>query len=426
MAHERILVLGCTSATSWGRDQLVRLGAAARRRGLVLLGADSAEKLRAAHPDELSAVHETVELDVRDPDACRAWAAGARGIDAVLTVHELSVLSTAVVARELGLPGNDPDVVRGIRTKDVCRQRLRESGFPQPETAVCGSQEDAERFMRGTAGPWIVKPRDGLGSSGVSLVRDHADLSEAMATLANLSASLGKFGNVGTTPGERAPFLIETFVSGEEFSAEGVVLGGAPRVLALTGKQTNSSFIETGHRVPAVLGETSAVAAAETVAKAVSAAGVTHGVFHVEFWLSDAGIVLGEIHARQGGDYIHALVEHSRPGLELYGLLIDDLLGRPPAPVPAQTRAAGSEFLLLPPGRLRAIHGWQGIVDHPQVLAADLLVRTGAEVGPIADSLDRHGVLAAGAGELPEVDRVLTELRARLVVDIDSGYTVAA
>jgi len=412
----RVLVLGCTAATSWGRDQLTRLAAQARRRGLTLIGADTAAKLRAAHPAELASVDETVELDVRDPAACRAWArtAGAgAGIDAVVTVHELSVLCTAVVATELGLPGNDPDVVTGIRTKDVCRERLRESGFLQPVTAVCRTRADAEKFMLANAGPWVVKPRDGLGSSGVSMLRGLGDLPEAMATLENVAASLGKFG--GATSSDT--FLIE-FVDGPEFSAEGVVLGGAPRVLALTAKMTNDRFIETGHRVPAPLDEATAVLATETVEKGVTAAGVTHGVFHVEFWLTDAGVVLGEVHARQGGDYLHALVEHSRPGLELYGLLLDDLLGRPTAPIPPQTGAAGSEFLLLPPGTLYAVAGWQEIVEHPCTLAADLLVSPGASLGPIADSLDRHGVIAAGADGLPAVDDALGDLRSRLVVDI--------
>jgi L-aminoacid ligase-like protein len=146
----------------------------------------------------------------------------------------------------------------------------------------------------------------------------------------------------------------------------------------------------------------------------------------VEFWLSATGIVLGEIHGRPGGDYIHALVEHSRPGLELYGLLLDDLLGLPPAPVPAQTRAAGVDFLLFPPGRLRAVHGWSEVVRHPRVLAADLLVEVGTEVHAATDSLNRHGVIVARSDDPNEVDEVLAELGAALAVDIDRVAGVAA
>ncbi|MFL6125990.1 ATP-grasp domain-containing protein [Actinophytocola sp.] len=410
MAQARVLVLGCTAATPWTRDQLVRLGEQARRRGVRLVGADTRAGLAAAPMSRLSVVDETVAFDIHDPAAARRWARGRSDIDAVVTVQELCVLPAAEIAEELGLPGNDPDVVRGIRTKDLCRERLRSAGFPQPRVAVCASRREAEAFMLAHRGPWVVKPRDGLASTGVTLVHDRAGLAEALAALDNVAASLAKFG-ARAAAGPRE-FLIETFVRGTEFSAEGVLVGGVPRVLAVTEKRTDDSFIETGHRVAPVT-DPALAAAADTVARAVTAAGVTHGAFHVEFWRTPHGVVLGEVHARPGGDYIHALVEHSRPGLELYGLLVDDLLGRAPAPVPPQTRAAGAEFLLLPPGHLRAVHGWAEVAAHPEVLAADLWVRPGREVGRVTDNLDRHGVIVAAGG-----DEVLAGLRRRLVVDV--------
>jgi phosphoribosylaminoimidazole carboxylase (NCAIR synthetase) len=408
MGGVRVLVLGCVAATSWTRDQLVRLSTQGRRRGVTLVGADTAPT-----PSELW--NETVAFDVHDPVAARAWARGRTDIDAVVTVQELCVEAAAAVADELGLPGNSPDVVHGIRTKDLCRERLRSAGFAQPRVALCASRDDALAFVRAHRGPWIVKPRNGFGSTGVTLVHDEADLSGALAALGNLSASLDKFG-VHHTAGPRQ-FLIETFVDGEEFSAEGVLLGGVPHLLAITAKRTNDAFIETGHRVAPVT-DPALVAAGDTVTRAVTAAGVTHGAFHVEFWVTARGVVLGEVHARPGGDYIHALVEHSRPGLELYGLMIDDVLGRTPAPIPPQTGAAGTEFLLLPPGRLRAVHGWP---DARDVLAADLWVRPGDEIGVVTDSLDRHGVLVA-AGD----DAVLAGLRGRVTADVDAPRLLAA
>ncbi|MCA1655774.1 MAG: hypothetical protein LC635_04910 [Pseudonocardiaceae bacterium] len=313
----RILVLGCTAATSWGRDQLARLAAQARRRGLTVVGADSPGRLRTAR--DRTHVDETIELDVRDPVACREWAAEATDIAAVLTVHERAVLGTAVVAAELGLPGIAPEV----------------------------------------------------------------------------AAALG-----GAVVGE--------------LSAEGVVLGGVPKVLALVSKKTNARGVVTGHRAPAPLDDTAAARATEAIEQGVAAAGVTHGLFHVEFWLTAGGVVLGAVHARPGGHHIHALVEHSRPGLELYGQLLDDLLGRPAEPIPPVTRAAGAEFLLLPPGRLYAVAGWHDVVNHPRTLAADLLVAPGDELA----TRDRHGLIAAGADTSPAVEAALGDLRSRLVVDV--------
>jgi len=307
-------------------------------------------------------------------------------------------------------------VVNRIRNKDLCRERLRTAGFPQPVTALCDNAAAAEQFMRDNGpGPWIVKPRDGLASIGISLVERPDDL----------PAAVDKFGSppirMGSLPVRRS-FLIETFVSGEEFSAEGVLVGEVPQVLALTRKVTDG-FIEIGHRVPADLDQAMTRTAEDEVARAVTAAGITRGIFHVEFWVTESGIVLGELHDRPGGDYIHILVERTRPGFELYGALIDDLLGRKPEAIPAAKGAASSEFLLAPLGRLRAVHGWEELTCHPAVLAADLEVTPGEVIAPVADAFSRHGVFVVGADTTDEVDRLVAKLKSKVVFEVDSLCT---
>lgn len=413
MPDVTLLVMGSTAMTPWGRDQIRRLSRQARRRGARLLGADTPENLRAAPEEQHSLVDDVVELDVHDPAACRAWAARTRPrVDAVLTIRELSVLPTAVVCDELGLRGNTPEAVTLIRNKDLCRQRLREAGFAQPLTELCKDAADAERFMDGTGpGPWIVKPRDGLASIGVSRVDRPEQLAGALAKFAAPPAAMG---SLPPSP----YFLVETYVEGEEYSAEGVVTGGVPRVLALTRKGMAHGFVEVSQRVPAGLDAATASAAGEAVAGALTAAGVRHGVFHVEFWVTAAGIVLGELHDRGGGDYIHALVEHTRPGLELYGTLVDDLLGRGAGPLPGAAGAARAEFLVAPPGRLRAVRGWDEIGRHPAVIAAHLQVAPGDTIGAAKDSYTRSAVFVAGGDSPDDIDALVTGLASGVVFDV--------
>ncbi|MEV4754553.1 ATP-grasp domain-containing protein [Micromonospora sp. NPDC049559] len=413
MASPKLLVIGNTVLTSWGRDQIRRLSEQARRRGITLIGADTPANLEHASAEELARVDEIVPLEVHDPAACAVWAATRTDIDAVLTIRELAVFSTAVLARELGLAGNSPEAVNLIRNKDLCRERLRAAGFRQPAVALCESAEDAERFMRDNApGPWIVKPRNGLASIGVSRLDSVADLPAALARFGAPPSAMGSLP-------ARTEFLIETFVSGEEFSAEGVMVGGVPQVLALTSKSVADGFVEVGHRVPAGLDHATTVEVVDAVQRALLAAGIARGIFHVEFWTTDEGVVLGELHDRPGGDFIHALVEHTRPGLELYGTLVDDLLGATPALVPASRGAAGAEFLFCPPGNLRAVHGWAELTAHPNVLAADLTIAPGDVVHPVADAFGRHGAFVVGADTAEEVDKLIAELKAQVVFDVE-------
>ena len=296
----RVLVLGCTAATPWTRDQLVRLGEQARSRGVRLIGADTRAGLAAAPMSRLSVVDETVAFDVHDPVASRRWARGRTDIEAVVTLREACVLPAAEIADELGLPGNTSDVVRVIATRDLRRARLRSAGFPQPRVAVCTSRREAEAFMLEHRGPWVVAPRVG---SGGTFVPDHAGLTALS----------------GVEVGPRE-FVIETVVRGREFSAEGVLVGGEPRVLAVTEKRTAEDLA-------APLADTALAASAATVARAITAAGLTHGAFHVTFRLTPHGVVLDEVHARPADD--HATVEHQP---ELFGRLFEDLLARTPAP----------------------------------------------------------------------------------------------
>ncbi|MFF2009334.1 ATP-grasp domain-containing protein [Streptomyces sp. NPDC058195] len=411
MPEATLLIVGSTASTPWGRDQISRLSAQARQRGLRVMGADTPGNLAVAGGEQ-PRMDETVELDVHDVRACRAWATDHEaGIAAVATIRELSVLPTAWMARVRDIAGNDPEAVLRVRRKDVCRQRLREAGFPQPSTAVCHNAAEAERFLRTTGpGPWVVKPRDGLAGIGVTVVHGPAELGAALAKFEDLPPAISPLGRPDS-------FLAETYVEGDEYSAEGVVIDGRPQVLALTRKGKGEGFVETSHRIPSGLDPATAAEAREAVGRALTAVGITRGIFHVEFWSTAAGIVLGELHDRGGGDYIHALVERTRPGFSLYGAFLDDLLGHAPQPVPPAAGAACAQFVLAPPGRLRAVHGWEEVAAHPSVFASHLQVAVGDTVPEATDSYTRPAVFAAGADSPEELDALVSALTARITFD---------
>lgn len=368
----------------------------AQRRGFKVWVVDTAENIGQA-PDVVKRAERVSPLSYTDPEACVQWAqtqARSENLLGVFALSEYSIEAATAMAHALGLPGNHPQVIHTIRNKHLCRQVLREHGFRQPASTLCTTLAEAQHFTQAhLPGPWIIKPPSEGGSIGVSLVREEADWEPA---LRHLGYPLP------------APFVVECFQSGTEFSAEGAFVSGIPQVLALTSKITTQAphFIEIGHTMPADLPGEITQRARETVSAALLATGMRWGVFHVEFWLDQEQIVLGELHARSGGDNLHPMTELVT-GLDLYGVVLDQLAQNvlDPASWDLYQRGAAMRYLVAPPGRVTAISGLAEVSADPVCVQAKLALRVGDESKPMTSSLDRHGfVLATGetAGEAGE------------------------
>ena len=99
-----------------------------------------------AAADDASAVGFAVPEETAEW-ARRRVAAGER-IVAVFALLEMAQVAAAETAAAIGAPGNLPEVIRGIRTKDACRAALAAAGFAQPAVRLCASAADAEAFLR--------------------------------------------------------------------------------------------------------------------------------------------------------------------------------------------------------------------------------------------------------------------------------------
>ncbi|MFE5710105.1 ATP-grasp domain-containing protein [Streptomyces sp. NPDC056501] len=370
-----------------GRDLSLRALRQFKARGSRVVVTDTAEALAAA-PEYASLADETHTVDYTDPEACVDWALEYRerhAVDAVTGFREYSVVAVAEVAAALGLAGNRPELVRTVRTKDVCRRTLSDLGFDQPASALCSSAEDIVRFLSRHGGPAVVKPRDAAGSEGVVCVDGPGEAAHALARARR-----------GLADG---PVLIEEYVDGPEFSVEGIFAGGSPYALAVTRKLlAPGTFVEAGHTTPVELPGGRHTEIAHEATRALKALGLTHGVFHVECWLTDRGPVLGEVHVRPGGDWLHAMVEWAHPAFELFGSLHDDLLGLPVALPTHPVRGAAVRFVLPEPGVVTGIDGWDAATaDRPGLIHAELSVAPGDVVLPAGSSGDRVGTVCLGA-----------------------------
>lgn len=256
-------------------------------------------------------------------------------------------LQNSLLAEAIGVARNTADCIERIQDKPACRDALRKAGIYQPQSLRivgvtsdgCLQFSDASSAVveKPTDSPrgWIVKPSIGIGSVGVRHILNVEDTS-------GLDAVVLEGG-----------YCLEEFITGIEYSVEGIAIDGRVYIYTTTAKTTNEDFVEIGHIQPADLNSISSKRELEEqLQSCVNALGIECGNLHVEFWVTpEKKIVWGEFHVRQGGDFIAPdLVSAVRPGIDYYGNLIDSLCGLPLHPLPEITQCAASKFIEASPG----------------------------------------------------------------------------
>jgi biotin carboxylase len=405
VADERrrtVLVIGGGGIEGHVADWSAKVVHAARRRAVRLEIAD--------RPEQFALVRgvpgvDTVDLDFRDTQAASKLAS-ARAADGALTAvtsfRELGVEAAAHAAAAAGTAWNSPAAVATVRRKDRSRRALAAAGFPQPECRAFDAQDEAIRFLRSASGRWVVKPASSLGSQGVHLVQDGDNPQPAIETAAGF----------GT------PILVEAFVDGEELSAEGVFVDGTPHVVAFTRKRLGPPpyFVSLGHVMPPGLDARTSRRATAAVVAALRSVGLTHSVFHVELWLTPTGdVVIGELHARPGGDWIHRLVEEAY-GVDLLDVALAGVAGDPVRPpLPRACGAAATAAVVADrPGTLVGFDGIDDIQWDPRCVRLDVKAQSGRQYGPPTSHYDRLALVVARGPDPASATEAACSLAQRL------------
>ncbi|MEV0136699.1 ATP-grasp domain-containing protein [Dactylosporangium sp. NPDC050688] len=272
----------------------------ARRRGLPAVLVETPEYVswRAA----LGRRPFDVEIGVAEPaDAGQVSAAlAARGVRPVLvlTGFERYVRSGFALA---GAPFVPPDKLAQRAALSRAAPWIAQPGHvrfrPGPQF------DDALAAMRF---PQVVKPSDGGGGLGVLLARDAAERAAALdAVRATRNYDGGPF----------ADLLVEEVITGTEYSIQGLVHGGAARVLTVCEKLTAHEPVPgtalTGFRELGHIGTHGAFAEPALAALAhdcVAAVGYRDGPFHVDVIGGEGRYAFVEMGFRLSGGGLVGLV----------------------------------------------------------------------------------------------------------------------
>jgi biotin carboxylase len=328
-------------------------------------------------------------------------------LDAIVAVDDAGVVVAAEASAAIGLPHNPVDAVRATRDKGAMRRALAEAGVRQPDFFVVddGDGPTAPAF------PCVVKPV-GLSASRGVIRADDQDALEAAAARARRIAG-----------DDRARLVVERFIPGAEVAVEGVLVGGALRVLAIFDKPDpldGPYFEETIYVTPSRLPAATQDDVAALVAHACKALGLVEGPIHAEARVDDHGVPwLLEVAARSIGGLCARTLRFGA-GVQLEELILRHAIGRSIDGLARERAAAGVMMLPVPrAGVLRAVDGQDAARAVPGVVELDITVVAGRSVEPLPEG-DRYLGFVFARGDGPAaVERSLRDAHSQLSVVID-------
>jgi biotin carboxylase len=344
-----------------------------------------------------------------------------RPFAAVLAVDDRATLLAARAAARFGLPHNDPASALAARDKWVMRERFAAAGAPVPRYRRFPLGADPAAVAAAVAAavdyPCVVKPPRLSGSRGVIRADDPAQLAAAWARTRRLVEADG--------PEPDAAFLlVEEYLPGIEVAVEGLLTGGALRVLAIFDKPDpleGPFFEETIYVTPSRLPEATQAAIAARTAEAAAAVGLREGPVHAELRINDRGVWPIELAGRSIGGLCGSVLEFG-VGVSLEELILRHAVGLPLPETGIDLAAPAAGVMMIPIPRGGMLRGWSGAEDAcavPGVTGVEITAKPNQPVVPLPEGASYLGFIFA-RGETPAfVEAALRAAHARLSFRIE-------
>jgi len=226
------------------------------------------------------------------------------GFDGVLTFSESAVMTVAVVAEALGLPGVGLDAARTSRNKLLMRRAHEESGVAHPSFRFVPTVEAALAAADDFGYPVVLKPTLGAASNYVFRIDTPDQLRNRFPAAAEGIKQMSWF-RMEATGLDVGPqgLLVESFLDGREYLIEALAWDGDLYLGSVVDRVTveGATFDDDVHHAPTTLGQAELAAVHRLVATAARAQGLRRSVLHAEVrWHQGQPHIL-EIAVRPGG-----------------------------------------------------------------------------------------------------------------------------
>ncbi len=259
--------------------------------------------------------------------------------------------------------------------------------------------------------PLVVKPADGSGKKGITLVTDAAALPAALAAAAHSSYT--------------GDLVLEQQLTGRDLTVDVFMRDGQPAFAAVHEKLTDpgGSFRVRGHVTPAPLDEPTRQRLVDTAALLCRQIGLHDGPADFDVFLTDdGGIQVVEVNARMPGEAVPLLIQETY-GVDMIGAQLSLVLGEPPQISAGHEPRVGLLHMLASPlrtpGVLREVRGLAAARELPGVVRCELYVEPGTTVPPFPQLGHEVGYLVVVADERAKAEAALSAALERLEIVVD-------
>ncbi|MBI4533458.1 MAG: hypothetical protein HY711_05875 [Candidatus Melainabacteria bacterium] len=222
--------------------------------------------------------------------------------DGIIAQTEYGLLPSAILCKQMGLPGISPEAAMLCTNKWLCREVLAQHGLPMPRYALAESLSDVRAFG---LFPMVLKGVATTLGRNVVMVHGPDELEDKISELKSRIANapdiirLKAFARItgldlGCDPARQ--FLVEEYIDDIPLETDGLVFDDTIESFGVTEQLLTAppNFYLEGYLLPA---DDAPNVEAVTI-KALGAIGLKHAGFSIEF----RGLKLIEINARLGED----------------------------------------------------------------------------------------------------------------------------
>ncbi|EHL31243.1 ATP-grasp domain-containing protein [Legionella drancourtii] len=341
-------------------------------------------------------------------------------IDAVFSWTDTDVVLCSKIAKAINIPSIDTDAAYRARNKYEMRKTIfNHNPALVPSFAEVSSFKDIENNISNIGFPAVLKPISASGSKGIFIINTLEEAFQAFKTLTTLLGDTeegwfyNRYGN---------KFILETFISGQEFSVEGVVLNNDIFIAGITDKLTTDDWhLEYRHIFPANYPKEVCTAIEDASKEVIHALGINNCPFHLEGKWADSGFKLIEIAARIGGDLIHTHLIENSLNFNWLIFVIRSLTEKkfPLIPKKAIPKYSGIQFILAHDSQPFYGLNYKDTPDTPPgLIKIEELVARGTKIlmPPEDFAMQRLGYILAEEHDFASLEQLLTSITTELTV----------